>query len=151
MSANFCTYIHTYIHTDISPILIFLSSWGPKTSKTIKNSRADFYAKTLIVIFDKFGNSQILVDLGAEISGYELGIGRIKAIFTWYKKLDLTIAIGLKIKIISLRRKLNIFCCKFEITAWTSRRNCVGYFQKSLKPFPCYVKTRYLWSTFFVA
>jgi hypothetical protein len=59
-----------------------LSSWGPKTSKTIKNSRADFYAKTLIVIFDKFGNSQILVDLGAEISGYELGIGRIKAIFT---------------------------------------------------------------------
>jgi hypothetical protein len=25
-----------------------LSSWGPKTSKTIKNSRADFYAKTLL-------------------------------------------------------------------------------------------------------
>jgi hypothetical protein len=41
-------HIHTYIHTDISPILIFLSSWDPKTSKTIKNSKADFYAKTLL-------------------------------------------------------------------------------------------------------
>ncbi len=39
------THIHTYIHTDISPIIIFLSSWDPKTPKTIKNSRADFYAK----------------------------------------------------------------------------------------------------------
>ncbi len=51
-SPNFCTYIHThihtYIHTDISPILIFLSSWDPETPKTIKNSRVDFYAKTLL-------------------------------------------------------------------------------------------------------
>jgi hypothetical protein len=28
--------------------LIFLSSWDPKTPKTIKNSRADFYPKTLL-------------------------------------------------------------------------------------------------------
>ncbi len=38
----------------------------------------------MTIIFDKFGNFQILVSLGAEISGYELGIGCIKPIFTWY-------------------------------------------------------------------
>jgi hypothetical protein len=36
----------------------------------------------MIIIFDKFGNFQILVSLGVEISGYELGIGHIKPIFT---------------------------------------------------------------------
>jgi hypothetical protein len=48
----------------------------------------------MIIIFDKFGNFQILVSLGVEISGYELGIGCIKPIFTWYKKLDFSSLYG---------------------------------------------------------
>jgi hypothetical protein len=35
-----------------------LSSWDPKTSKTIKNSRADFYPKTLLSPY--LGESNIL-------------------------------------------------------------------------------------------
>ncbi len=48
----------------------------------------------MIIIFDKFGNFQISVSRGAEISGYELGIGCIKPIYTWYKRLDFSSLYG---------------------------------------------------------